>query len=185
MHLLWHCFNNFMQNQNIYFNPVLHTFLAEILYWWQKNQTIPSVFSSSSQRLLMGLKSGLSGGGKFKNMLYSFTTRARWILALLSWIMPWAIREEKIHWWDHLVIQYIQEICWLAVPRPDQLKQPQIITLKFADLNQNDGFFLARQCISFKSLSCLYKQYSFTSKTVSHAEVQLAQPGACLNAVLL
>ena len=45
----------------------------------------------------------------------------------------WAIREEKIHWWDNLVIQYIQELCWLAVPRPDQLKQPQIITLQFAD----------------------------------------------------
>ena len=43
-----------------------------------------------------------------------------------------AIREEKIHWWDNLVIQYIQELCWLAVPRPDQLKQPQIITLQFA-----------------------------------------------------
>ena len=31
-----------------------------------------------------------------------------------------AIREEKIHWWDNLVIQYIQELCWLATPRPDQ-----------------------------------------------------------------
>ena len=45
-----------------------------------------------------------------------------------------AIREEKIHWWDNLIIQYIQELCWLAVPRPDQLKQPQIMTLQFADL---------------------------------------------------
>ena len=46
-----------------------------------------------------------------------------------------AIREEKIHCWDNLVIQYIQELCWLVVPRPGQLKQPQIITLQFADLN--------------------------------------------------
>ena len=46
-----------------------------------------------------------------------------------------------IHWWDNLVIQYIQELCWLAVPRPDQLKQPQIITLQFVDLNQNYFFF--------------------------------------------
>ena len=27
-----------------------------------------------------------------------------------------ANREETIHWWDNLVIQYIQELCWLAVP---------------------------------------------------------------------
>ena len=33
-----------------------------------------------------------------------------------------AIREEKMHWWDNLAIQYIQELCWLAVPSPDQLK---------------------------------------------------------------
>ena len=46
-----------------------------------------------------------------------------------------AVKKEKIHWWDNLVIQYIQELCWLAVPRPDQLKQPQIITLQFAELN--------------------------------------------------
>ena len=60
-----------------------------------------------------------------------------------------AIREEKIHWWDNLVIQYIQELCWLAFPRPDQLKQPQIITLLFADLNRNDNLIcLARQCTS-------------------------------------
>ena len=51
---------------------------------------------------------------------------------------PQAIREEKIHRWDNLVIQCIQELCWLAVPRPDKLKQPLIITLQFADLNQND-----------------------------------------------
>ena len=50
----------------------------------------------------------------------------------------------KNHWWDN---QYIQELCWLAVPRPDQLKQPQIKTLQFADLNRNYNFFLTRQCI--------------------------------------
>ena len=45
-----------------------------------------------------------------------------------------AIREEKINWWDNLVILYIQELYWLTVSRPDQLKQLQIIT-QFADLN--------------------------------------------------
>ena len=30
-----------------------------------------------------------------------------------------AIMEEKIHWWDNLVIQYIQELFRLAVPRPE------------------------------------------------------------------
>ena len=55
-----------------------------------------------------------------------------------------------------LVIQYIQELYWLAVPRPDQLKQPQIITLPFADLNRND-FFLARQCI----FTSIYMQNKF------------------------
>ena len=59
-----------------------------------------------------------------------------------------ASREEIIHWWDNLVIQYIQELCWLAVPRPDQLKQPQIITLQFTDLNRNYDFFLAKKYIS-------------------------------------
>ena len=37
---------------------------------------------------------------------------------------------------DGITIQYIQELCW-----PDQLKQPQIITLQFGDLNRNDNFF--------------------------------------------
>ena len=60
-------------------------------------------------------------------MLYCFTTRAR------------AIREEKIYWWDNLVIQHIQELCWLAVPRPDQ--QAQIITLQYSDLNRNYFFW--------------------------------------------
>ena len=50
-----------------------------------------------------------------------------------------AIREEKF--WDNLVIQYIQELCWLVLPRTDQLKQPQIITLQFADINQKLFFF--------------------------------------------
>ena len=62
-----------------------------------------------------------------------------------------AIRGEKIHWRDNLVIQYIQELCWLAVPRPDQLKQPQIIILQFSDLKLSKfyfvNFFFARQCI--------------------------------------
>ena len=52
-----------------------------------------------------------------------------------------AIREEKIHWCDNLVIKYIQELCWLTVPRPGQLNQAQIITLQFAELNRNDNFF--------------------------------------------
>ena len=71
-------------------------------------------------------------------MRASFTTRARFILALSYWEY---IREDKIHWWDNLVIQYIQELCWLAEPRPDQLKQPQIVTRQFSDLNQNGDFF--------------------------------------------
>ena len=41
--------------------------------------------------------------------------------------------------------QAIREVCWPAVPRPDQLKQPQIRTLQCADLNRNN-FFLAMQC---------------------------------------
>ena len=31
------------------------------------------------------------------------------------------------------------------MPRPDQLKQPQIITLQFVDLNPNDDFVLDEQ----------------------------------------
>ena len=54
MHLLCHCFDNLMQRRNNYFHLELHEFLAEILYWWQESGTIPSVFSSTSQWLLMG-----------------------------------------------------------------------------------------------------------------------------------
>ena len=57
--------------------------------------------------------------------------------------MPEPSGKNKIHWWDNLVIQYIQELCWLAVPGPDQLKQPQITTLQLADFNRNDAFFWA------------------------------------------
>ena len=35
-----------------------------------------------------------------------------------------AIREEKINWWGNLVIPYIEKLCWLAVPRPDQQTTP-------------------------------------------------------------
>ena len=73
--------------------------------------------------------------------------------------------DEKIHWWDNLVIQYIQELCWLAVPRPDQLNQPQIITLPFADLNRNENFFfLTRQCV-FRPLVWIAKLASEVYKS--------------------
>ena len=71
-----------------------------------------------------GVKSGLCGGQFMSEndsscscvlMLHSFKTRARWILALSSWNMPESSGKKKIHWWDNLVIQYIQELCWLAV----------------------------------------------------------------------
>ena len=47
---------------------------------------------------------------KWLLMLHSFTTRARWILALLTWNMPEPSGKKKIHWWDNLVTQYIQEL---------------------------------------------------------------------------
>ena len=71
-------------------------------------------------------------------MLHFFTVRARWIylgIVVLEYAEP--SRKKKMNWWDNLVIQYIQELCWLVVHRPDRLKQPQIITLQFADFNQN------------------------------------------------
>ena len=36
-----------------YFHSSCIQFLSEILYWWQESRTIPWVFSSTSQRLLM------------------------------------------------------------------------------------------------------------------------------------
>ena len=55
-------------------------------------------------------------------MFHSFTTRTQWMLTLLSWNMP-EPSGEKIHWWDNLVIQYIQEICcaytWPTEATPD------------------------------------------------------------------
>ena len=61
-------------------------------------------------------------------MLQSFTTRARWILALLSWNMPEPSGKKKsklMGFTGHSVHSGTE---WFVLPRPDQLKQPQIIT---------------------------------------------------------
>ena len=86
---------------------------------------------------------------------------------------------KKIHWWDNLVIQYVQELCWLAVLRPDRLKQPQIITLQFADLNyilQNYNLFSGQTVYIMPCLEvyililkyfCLY-MYDCMSQSIGH-----------------
>ena len=126
----------------MYFHPELYTFLAKILYWWQESHTIPSVFSSTPQRLSVGVEVSQfmcenvsSCSLTHVSSCFTFTTRTRWIV--LEYAR--AIREEKIHRWDNLLIQHIQET--LAEPRPDQLKQSQIMTQQFSDLNRNYNFF--------------------------------------------
>ena len=51
-------------------------------------------------------------------------------------IFPVSLGKRKIHWCKNLLIQYIQVVSWphflahnVTEPRPEQLKQPQIITL--------------------------------------------------------
>ena len=140
-HLLWHCFDKLMQCHNIYFHPESQYFLAEILYWWQESQTIPfplipNTFNGVKVRTLCWP----IHVWKWLLMLHCFTARARWILALLSWNMPELSGKKKSNWQDNLFIQYIQELCWLVGPRPDQLKQPQIII-------KRTTIFLNGQCI--------------------------------------
>ena len=132
-----------MQCHNIYLHLELHTFLAMILYCIQSCPLTPNILIGVKENSRVKMPPHAPWHSCVL-MLHSFTTRARLILALLSWNMPEPSGKKKIHWWDNLVIQYIQELCWLAVPRPDQLKQPQIITLQFSGLNRNDD----GQCIS-------------------------------------
>ena len=99
--------------------------------------SLRKVFSSTSQRFWMGFRSGLCGGWSMCenyvscSLNHSFTILARWILALSPWNMPVPSGKKTKHWWNNLVIQYIQvvswpECCWI---RPDQLNQPQNTTL--------------------------------------------------------
>ena len=96
----------------------------------------------------MGLKSGLSVVASscvkmtcsLTLMEHFFTTRARWILALLSWNMPEPSGKKKSI--DGITWSFSTfRNSWIAMPWPDQLRQPQIITLQFADLNRNYIFF--------------------------------------------
>ena len=77
-------------------------------------------------------------------MLHSFTTRTRLNLALSSWNMAETSGKKKSI--DGITWSFSTFRNWLAVPRPGQLKQPQIIRLQSADLNINYSF-LCRQCI--------------------------------------
>ena len=148
-----------LQCHNIYFQ--LHSFLAGILYWWQEMTVKPFLQSFPAHPkdngvIVRSLWWPICENDSLTLMLllvlHSFTTSAWWILALLSWNMPGPSGKKKINWWDNLAIQYIQALCRLAVPRPDQLKQPQIITQQFADLKRNDDFFFFGQAVHSKSL---------------------------------
>lgn len=121
-----HSFGQHLQCYDIYSLPELHTFFPKSCTDDDK------VFSSTSSRLSMGLRSGPCGGQSvYENYVscslnYSFGQR---ILELSSWNMPMPSGKKKIHWWNNLVIHYIQVaeiILWahnVAEPRPDQLQQ--------------------------------------------------------------
>ena len=146
-----------MQCHNIFFpSRVAYIFGRDFVVMTGELNHFFSLFQPTPKNC-NGVKSGLCGGQfifwKWLLTLHSFLTRAQWILTLSSWNMLEPSGRKKIHWWDNLVIQYIQELCWLAVPVPDQLKQPKIITLQFAYLNRNNNFFLARQYINVISWS--------------------------------
>ena len=110
----------------LFWHPELHSFLAEILYWWQESRT-PNTFNGVKVRTLWGpnhvWKWLLMLPDTHVSSCSILSQLEPWILALLSCcIVEYArtTREEK----TCQAIQYIQEFCWLAVPRPDQLKQP-------------------------------------------------------------
>ena len=75
-------------------------------------------FSSKSQRFSMGFRSGRCGGQSVCendvscSLNHSFTIWAWWILELSPWNMAVPSGIRKIHWWNNLVIQYIQVVSW-------------------------------------------------------------------------
>ena len=81
---------------------------------------------------------------KWLLLLPSFTTRALWILALSR-----ATRMPSFSIFKELT---------LAVPRPDQLKQPQIITLQFAD----------QLYANIKSIWCIWRQKHCIGFKIQH-----------------
>ena len=79
-------------------------------------------------------------------MLHSFTTRAWWILALLSWNMPKPSGKKKSNWWDNLAFSTFRNSADLQSLDLTNWSNPR--SLQFADVNRNDNFFLDGQCIS-------------------------------------
>ena len=100
VHLLWHCFNNLMQFISI--QSCIHFWPR---FCWQESRTIPSVFSSTSQKLLMGQSQDSANlmsenysscyWHSFVLMLHSFTNRAPMNLGIVVLEYARAIREEK------------------------------------------------------------------------------------------
>ena len=75
-------------------------------------------------------------------MLHYFTTRAWWILELSPWNMPEPSGKKKSIEGITCSFSTFRNSADSAVPRPDQLKQPRIITQQLADLNRNYDFIL-------------------------------------------
>ncbi len=106
-HSPWHHFDKLLQYHNIYSCLELHTVFAKILYWWWERQTTCKVFSSTSQRFSMGLRSdsGHCGGQSMCenyvscSLNHSFPIWAWWTLALSSWNMPVPSGKNKLIDW--------------------------------------------------------------------------------------
>ena len=143
----------YAMSQIIIIHPVAFIFGRDFVLMTGESNHSFSLFLYT-QRLLMGLKSGLWWPIHVWKWLLMLPDTHVSSCSTLSQLEP----DESWHCCPGIClshqgrknpidgitwsIQYIQELCWLAVPRPDQLKQPQIITLQFADLNRNGNFFL-------------------------------------------
>ncbi len=114
----WQHFDKLLQCHNIYSRPELHKFFAKILYWWWESQTAPQSLLQHIPKILNGVKVWTLWWPihvwKLCLMLpeplfHNLSPMNRGIV-ILEYAR--AIREEKIYWWNNLVIQYIQVVSW-------------------------------------------------------------------------
>ena len=105
------------------------SFFCQDLVWWWGVRPLCKVFSSTSQRFSVGLRSGLCGGqSMFENdvscsLYHSFTDWARWIVVFSFWNMQgikksidekkysfslstslWSEESRHYAWWVHYFI---------------------------------------------------------------------------------
>ena len=143
MHSLWHHFDKLMQCHNINFPS-----RAACIFHWdpvlmmEESSCCAKSSPAHPKDSQRGLRSGLCGGQSMcendvsRSLNHSFTVWAWWIVALSSWNISVPSGKNKsidgTAWLFGIFRKSADLIFWshnVAEPRPDQLKQPQMITL--------------------------------------------------------